>query len=134
MTGLAAMNYAIQLIRVIDGDTIECWIDLGFDVRIKRRVRYLGVDAWETRTKDQEVKAKGVLAKARNLELLKMGKVFIEPDGREKYGRVLARVFVQTKEERLNICDILLREGHANPYNGGRRGNERKCLNPGDVD
>ena len=67
---LDTREYQAELIKVLDGDTIDCWIDLGFDLKIKKRVRYMGIDTWESRTRDLEEKAKGLLAKARNKELL----------------------------------------------------------------
>ena len=63
-------EYECELIRVVDGDTIDCWIDLGFKVKWKARVRYMGLDTWESRTRDLEEKKKGLAAKARNKELL----------------------------------------------------------------
>ena len=66
-------EYECELIRVVDGDTIDCWIDLGFKTRLKKRVRYMGLDTWESRTRDLEEKKKGLAAKARNKELLEQG-------------------------------------------------------------
>ena len=61
-------EYECELIRVVDGDTIDCWIDLGFKVKWKARVRYMGLDTWESRTRDLDEKKKGLAAKARNKE------------------------------------------------------------------
>jgi len=87
-------EYECELIRVVDGDTIDCWIDLGFKVKWKARVRYMGLDTWESRTRDLEEKAKGLLAKARNKELLEQGTFKLKSFGTGKYGRVLGEVFV----------------------------------------
>ena len=57
-------EYECELIKVVDGDTIDCWIDLGFKVKFKSRVRYMGLDTWESRTRDLDEKKKGLLAKA----------------------------------------------------------------------
>ena len=65
-------EYECELIKVVDGDTIDCWIDLGFKVKLKARVRYMGLDTWESRTRDLEEKKKGLAAK-RNNELLEQG-------------------------------------------------------------
>ena len=66
-------EYECELIKVVDGDTIDCWIDLGFKTRLKKRVRYMGLDTWESRTRDLEEKKKGLLAKGRKKELLEQG-------------------------------------------------------------
>jgi len=70
---LDVREYQCELVKVLDGDTIDCYIDLGFDLKIKKRVRYMGIDTWESRTRDLEEKAKGLKAKARNKELLEGG-------------------------------------------------------------
>ena len=62
--------YRGKLVRVVDGDTIDAMIDVGFDIWIKKRIRFSGMDAWESRTRDLEVKKKGLAAKARLKGLL----------------------------------------------------------------
>ena len=91
---LDAREYEAELIKVLDGDTIDCWIDLGFNLKIKKRVRYMGIDTWESRTRDLEEKAKGLLAKGRNKELLEAGRFKLKSFGTGKFGRVLGEVFV----------------------------------------
>ena len=66
----ASFEYNGTLVKVLDGDTIDCYIDLGFDLKIKKRIRYMGIDTWESRTRDLDEKKKGLAAKARNKELL----------------------------------------------------------------
>ena len=90
----ASFEYNGTLIKVLDGDTIDCWIDLGFDLKIKKRVRYMGIDTWESRTRDKEEKVKGLAAKARNKELLESGVFKLISFGTGKFGRVLGEVFV----------------------------------------
>ena len=72
----ASFEYNATLVKVLDGDTIDAYIDLGFDLKIKKRIRYMGIDTWESRTRDLEEKKKGLAAKARNsywnLVLLKL--------------------------------------------------------------
>ena len=63
-------NYSCKLIRVVDGDTCDAMIDLGFDTFVKKRIRFYGVDTWESRTKDLEEKKKGLAAKAYVKDLL----------------------------------------------------------------
>ena len=62
--------YRGKLERVVDGDTIDALIDVGFDIWVKKRIRYRGIDAWESRTRNLEEKKKGLAAKERNRELL----------------------------------------------------------------
>ena len=52
-------TYKIKLDRVVDGDTIDAEIDLGFDIKVKKRIRFMGINAPESRTKDLEEKARG---------------------------------------------------------------------------
>ena len=63
-------NYRAKLVKVVDGDTIDALIDVGFDIWVKKRIRYKGIDTWESRTRDLDEKKKGLAAKARNKELL----------------------------------------------------------------
>ena len=90
----ASFEYNGTLVKVLDGDTIDCYIDLGFDIKIKKRIRYMGIDTWESRTRDLEEKAKGLKAKARNKELLQEGVFKLKSFGTGKFGRVLGEIFV----------------------------------------
>jgi len=92
--------YRAKLDRVVDGDTIDAMIDVGFDIWVKKRIRYMGIDTWESRTRDLEEKAKGLKAKARNKELIekvssKPGYFRLKSHGVGKYGRVLGEIFIQ---------------------------------------
>ena len=110
--------YNCTLDRVIDGDTIDVHIDLGFDVSMrKQRVRLAGIDTPESRTRNLEEKKLGLAAKERlkelcgeELQLLSLGK--------GKYGRILG--IPHTKEGK-DICQILIKEGHAVEYWGGKK-------------
>jgi len=133
----ASFEYNAQLIKVLDGDTIDCYIDLGFDLKIKKRVRYMGIDTWESRTRDLEEKKKGLAAKARNKELLESGTFKIVSYGTGKFGRILGEIFVspdavgenavidesvdRNKDGLVSINDILIAEGHAYDYHGGKK-------------
>ena len=120
----ASFEYNATLIKVLDGDAIDCWIDLGFDLKIKKRVRYMGIDTWESRTRDLEEKKKGLAAKARNKELLESGTFKIVSHGTGKFGRVLGEVFIEILEpaRRLeSVNQILIDEGHAYEYDGGKK-------------
>ena len=114
-------EYECELIKVVDGDTIDCWIDLGFKTRLKKRVRYMGIDTWESRTRDLEEKKKGLAAKARNKELLESGTFKIVSHGTGKFGRVLGEVFVETDNGLQSVNQILIDEGHAYEYDGGKK-------------
>ena len=119
--------YRGKLERVVDGDTIDALIDVGFDIWIKKRIRYSGIDTWESRTRDLEEKAKGLEAKARNKELLmevssKSGYFRLKSFGVGKYGRVLGEIYIEDKEgKQYNINETLISEGHAYVYEGGKK-------------
>ena len=132
---LDVREYEAELIKVLDGDTIDCYIDLGFDLKIKKRIRYMGIDTWESRTRDLAEKEKGLAAKARNKELLEAGVFKIVSYGTGKFGRVLGEVFVdpsvvghelsenvdRSSDGLVSINDILIEEGHAYEYDGGKK-------------
>ena len=65
--------YKAKLDRVVDGDTVDANIDLGFDISINKRIRLAGIDTPETRTRNKEEKVKGLASKSRLIELLKDG-------------------------------------------------------------
>ena len=119
--------YRGKLERVVDGDTIDALIDVGFDIWVKKRIRYSGIDTWESRTRDLEEKAKGLEAKARNKELLmevssKSGYFRLKSYGVGKYGRVLGEIFIEDKDgKQYNINETLITEGHAYVYDGGKK-------------
>jgi len=144
---LETREYEAELIKVLDGDTIDCYIDLGFDLKVKKRIRYMGIDTWESRTRDLDEKKKGLAAKARNKELLEAGKFKLISFGTGKFGRVLGEVFVSPEyvgdsiTESINnpdsnidlssdgwvsINDILIEEGHAYNYDGGKKKDFKK--------
>ena len=119
--------YKAKLDRVVDGDTVDALIDVGFDIWFKKRIRFKGVDTWESRTRNLEEKALGLKAKARTKELLekvssKSGYFRIKSYGLGKYGRVLADVFIMDKNgKQWNVNKTLISEGHAYIYDGGKK-------------
>ncbi len=119
--------YRGKLERVVDGDTIDALIDVGFDIWVKKRIRYKGVDTWESRTRNLEEKALGLKAKERNKDLLenvsgKSGYFRLKSYGVGKYGRVLGEIFIQDAEGvQMCINDVLIKEGHAYVYEGGKK-------------
>ena len=119
--------YKAKLERVIDGDTVDALIDLGFDTWVKKRIRYKGIDTWESRTKDLDEKKLGLAAKDLNKELLesvssKPGYFRLKSHGVGKYGRVLGEIFVKDIEGiEYNVNQTLIDEGHAYVYDGGKK-------------
>jgi|TARA_R110000796_G_scaffold227900_1_gene344877 micrococcal nuclease len=119
--------YKGKLERVVDGDTIDALIDVGFDIWVKKRIRYKGIDTWESRTRNLEEKAKGLEAKARNKELLevvsdKPGYFRIKSYGVGKYGRVLGEIFIRDIDgNEMMINETLVTEGHGYVYEGGKK-------------
>ena len=104
-----AFVYNATLDRIIDGDTFDCILDLGFDVKLhKQRVRLAGIDTPESRTRDLEER----------LKELCVGKFKIKSLGKGKYGRILG---IPYTEDGKDICQMLIDEGHAVAYEGGKK-------------
>ncbi len=115
-------HYKATVDRVVDGDTIDVTLDLGFDISYRGRVRFQGINAPESRTRDAVEKAAGLAAK-RYVEDWINGheqRVIIQTslDDRGKFGRILGRI-LNDEGECLN--DELVSLGHATPYDGGKR-------------
>ena len=117
----------VEINRVVDGDTIDVTIDLGFDLYKKERVRIAGVDTPEKRTRDLEEKALGIDATNWMKEKLE-GAIAGEDDliirtelvgGMGKYGRLLGWLYIGDAEESLN--EKMIVEGYAFPYDGGTK-------------
>ena len=119
--------YRAKLDRVVDGDTVDALIDVGFDIWFKKRIRFMGLDTWESRTRDLEEKKKGLAAKARTKELLekvssKSGYFRLKSHGLAKYGRVLGEIFIMDKDgKQWSVNETLITEGHAYVYDGGKK-------------
>ena len=112
-----------QITKVVDGDTVDADIDLGFDISLTKRIRLAGVDTPESRTSDANEKKYGLEAK----EWLKhkvenAGHILIKtelPDSTEKYGRIIGHLFINDQESSLN--DQMIVEGYAWTYDGGTK-------------
>ena len=106
-------EYKAKIHRIIDGDTVDVTIDLGFEMTTKQRVRLYGINTPETRTRDLEEKARGKAAKSRLLELLNDcgRKIVLRTTKRGKYGRILGKLLHPVTLENFN--QTLLKEGHA---------------------
>ena len=139
-------EYRVYVTRVVDGDTVDVDIDLGFGVMLKdERVRIMGIDTPESRTSDAVEKLFGLAAKNRLKELLGKEcilKTQINKDGEDmkgKFGRILGD-FVG-KDGRM-VTDVLIEEGHCVAYFGGSKeeiqikhqANRAKLLREGIVD
>ena len=113
-------EYSAEVIRRVDGDTLDAEIDIGFDVFVKKRIRLFGIDTWESRTRDLEEKKKGLAAKARLKELLHENgnKFMLQSHELGKYGRVLGSIILDDDRD---ACDVLLEEGHAYKYDCGNK-------------
>ena len=111
--------YEAKVVRVVDGDTIDALIDLGFDIHKKIRIRMVGINTPESRTRDLEEKKRGLAAKARLKEILKenKNKFTLESHGVGKYGRCLAIIKIDDR----SVNQQLIEEGHAVEYFGGKR-------------
>lgn len=123
-------EYRARLIKVVDGDTVDVDIDLGFGIWMKNeRVRIMGIDTPESRTRDKVEKLFGKTASARVKELLDEDivlKTQIARNGEDmkgKFGRILGDFKVERWEngEAELVTDILIEEGHAVAYFGGNK-------------
>jgi|TARA_R110000787_G_scaffold206687_1_gene316873 endonuclease YncB( thermonuclease family) len=112
-------EYRVFLDRVVDGDTVDVHIDLGFDVRLTgQRIRLYGLDTWESRTRDLEVKAKGLLAKDFTKHVVEEAEqIILISHERGKYGRILGELIC----DGVNLNDALIENGHAVKYFGGTK-------------
>lgn len=109
-----------QVLRVVDGDTIDVDIDLGFDISFTSRVRLAGIDTPESRTTDKKEKALGLEVKQRLKEILSKSSSLVikteKPDSTEKYGRILGWLFIDGAEKSIN--EGLIADGYAWGYMG----------------
>ena len=112
--------YVRKVENVVDGDTIDVLIDLGFDILFASRVRLAGIDTPESRTKDLAEKALGLEAKEYLKKSLKDSKSVVikteKMDSSEKYGRILGWVYVDGNTVSLN--DMMINDGYAWGYMG----------------
>lgn len=115
-------QYKCKIIKVVDGDTVDVDIDLGFGVWLKdERVRIMGIDTPESRTSDKVEDLFGEMAKARLKELLKHGAILqteVDKNGEDmkgKFGRILGDFIL---EDGRRVTEVLIEEGHAVKYYG----------------
>jgi micrococcal nuclease len=112
--------YVRKVENVVDGDTIDVLIDLGFDILFQSRVRLAGIDTPESRTKDLKEKALGLESKEYLKKSLKDAKSVVikteKMDSSEKYGRILGWVYINGDTVSLN--DMMINDGYAWGYLG----------------
>tara|TARA_R100000742_G_C4208290_1_gene35386 strand:- start:222 stop:602 length:381 start_codon:yes stop_codon:yes gene_type:complete len=121
-------NYNATCVKVVDGDTIDAEIDLGFDIKVTKRIRLGGINAPESRTRNKVEKKLGLAAKERLKELMEGAANHFELESQElgKFGRVIGRLHIDKiagKDRITKVCvnDCLVEEGHAVEYDGGKR-------------
>ena len=121
-------EYDVKVIKVVDGDTVDVDIDLGFGVTLTdERVRIMGIDTPESRTRDKVEDLFGEAAKARLKELMKHGGKLITTEDRKgedmkgKVGRILGDFKVEYNGEMKKVTEIMEIEGHCVPYFGGSK-------------
>ena len=119
-------EYKCKLIKVVDGDTVDAEIDLGFKVYIKERIRLMGIDTPESRTRNKAEKSWGMAAKNRLKELLKETKgeftLTTKIQKKGKFGRVLGTIIIDGKDAN----QTLMEEQLAIPYTGGNKEESRE--------
>jgi len=142
-------EYDVTVIKVVDGDTVDVDIDLGFGVCLKdERVRIMGIDTPESRTSDKVEKVFGTAAKKRLYSLLEKDAKLITTedqngeDMKGKFGRILGDFYVERYEgKKEKVTDVMIEEGHAVAYFGGSKeeiqmkhmANRQKLLREGVV-
>jgi len=121
-------EYRVKILKVIDGDTVDVDIDLGFGVTLTdERVRIMGIDTPESRTRDKVEKVFGKAAKQALLDMLgetSILKTQINRDGEDmkgKFGRILGDFIVDRHGESISVVQALVEDGHAVDYYGGSK-------------
>jgi micrococcal nuclease len=141
-------EYDVVVVNIVDGDTVDVDIDLGFGVCLKdERVRIMGIDTPESRTRDKVEKLFGKAAGERLRELMKNGGKLVTTEDKSgedmkgKFGRILGDFKVDYNGKVRTVTDILIEEGHAVAYFGGSKeeialkhmANRQKLLREGVV-
>ena len=139
-------EYKCKILKVVDGDTVDIDIDLGFGMWMhKERVRMMGIDTPESRTRDLVEKQFGLASKDRLKEILPIGssqilKTEIDRSGEDakgKFGRILGDFLIEEKR----ATEILIEDGHAVPYHGQSKddvhtqhmANRERLINEGKI-
>ena len=119
-----------QILKVVDGDTIDASIDLGFDISLEKRIRLAGIDTPESRTTNLKEKSLGLESKEWLKKALEgANDILIKtelPDSTEKYGRIIGHLFINGQETSLNTQ--MIDAGYALAYDGGTKGMDLELL------
>ena len=115
-------SYKMKLLRVVDGDTVDVDIDLGFGIWLKKqRIRLRGIDTPESRTRDLVEKQFGLLAKEKLESLLtSLGTLTTFKDEKGKFGRILGDIDVYYPHEDrwCGVVEVLIKENYGVEYHG----------------
>ena len=110
-------RYKVEVTRVVDGDTVDVDIDLGFGMTYKKqRVRLMGIDTPESRTRDLQEKFYGKQSKKFLSSVLKGKVVTLLSHDKGKFGRIIGELFVEGDD--MSVNQLMIRENHAVPYFG----------------
>ena len=113
-------RYRVYVDRVVDGDTVDVDIDLGFNTMLrKQRVRMVAIDTPESRTRDLEEKFYGKQSKYFLESILKDKKIQLVSHDKGKFGRILGELFIDGLETSVN--QTMIYANHAVPYYGGNK-------------
>lgn len=119
-----------KVLKIVDGDTIDVDIDLGFSVSFTQRVRLAGIDTPESRTTDLKEKALGLESKEYLKNLLDGAQDIViqteKPDSSEKYGRILGWLFINDDE--MSVNELMIAKGYAWEYDGGTKAKDFDSL------
>ncbi len=122
--------YVKQVTNVVDGDTIDVVIDLGFDISFTSRVRLAGIDTPESRTKDKAEKALGLESKKYLADRIKAAKTVVikteKMDSSEKYGRILGWLYLDGEGNSINM--EMIEKGYAWGYLGDTKVKDFEAL------
>ena len=116
--------YTAEVVKVYDGDTCTCVVDLGFKMSVRIKVRLVGIDTPEIRTRDDEEKKRGIASRDWLREKILGKKVLLHTSERGKFGRWLGTLWCLEEDKPLfenSYNRKLINEGLANEYNGGKR-------------
>ena len=118
-------DYKCKVVKVVDGDTVDVDIDLGFGIWMKKeRVRIMGIDTPESRTRDLEEKYYGKLSKAHLVSILEEGDVQLQSHDKGKFGRILGELFIG--DSTYSVNQQMIDECHAVPYFGQSKDDTEK--------
>ena len=118
-------RYKVNVTRIVDGDTVDVDIDLGFGMVYKnQRVRMMGIDTPESRTRDLEEKYYGKLSKAHLVSILEEGDIELQSHDKGKFGRILGELFVG--DTNYSVNQQMIDEYHAVPYMGQSKSDTEK--------